>query len=85
MAVGAIEDMKVPDMNKPHRPVAKKEGVDRDSDDPMFKIEYEEYIRDMKIFRQQRGNWEENQPQTYNLILQHCPPELETRLITQLK
>ena len=39
----------------------------------------------MKEYRLQRGRWEENQPRTYKLVLQHCPPELETQLTTHPK
>ena len=48
MASRAINNMKNPDMDKPDRLVAKKENVVRDSDDPMFNIECEDYTEDMK-------------------------------------
>ena len=33
--------------------------------------------------RSKKEKWEENQPRTYNLVLQHCPPKLETRITSQ--
>ena len=83
MSLRSIKDTENPDMNKPDRPVKKKESVDQDSEDPESEMEYEEYIKDMKEFRLQIGHWEENQPRMYNLVLQHYPPKLETCLITQ--
>ena len=82
MASRAIEYMEEHDMNKPERPVKKKEGQDWDSNDPEFKMEREECIEEMKESRLKGGYWEENQLQAYNLLFQHCPPELETHLAT---
>ena len=36
MASRAIDDMKNPGIDEPDRPVAKKENVVRDSDDPLY-------------------------------------------------
>ena len=38
-----------------------------------------------KIYQAKKERWDDNQPRAYNLVLQHCPPELETRLTTQPK
>ena len=72
-------------MDKSDRPVKKKEGVDHKDDDPEFKVECEEYIKDIREFQLWRGCWEENQSRAYHIVLQHCPPKLETRLTTQPK
>ena len=59
--------------------------VTRDKDDPMFKMEVNDYITAMKTYQAKEDKWDENQPRAYNLVLQHCPPELETRLTSQAK
>ena len=82
MDLRPIEDMEEPDTNKPDRTIKKKEGRDWDHNDLEFKMECEEYIKDMEESRLKRGYWEENQPWAYNLVLQYCPLELETRLTT---
>ena len=46
-------------------------------------MEVDDYLADMKTYRTKREKWEENRPRTYNLVLQHYPPKLETRLTSQ--
>ena len=74
MASRVIDDMKDPDVDKPDRPVAKKEGQFWDSTDGKYKMEYEDYTEDMKEYRLWRGCWEENQPWMYNLVLLDWKP-----------
>ena len=76
MVARGIDDMKNSAMKNPDMPVVKEDNVVWDSDDPIFRIECEDYTKDMKEYRLWRGRWEENQPWTYNLVLQHCPSEL---------
>ena len=48
-------------------------------------MEVEDYIAANKTYNTKKDKWEENRPRAYNLVLQHCPPELETRLTSQAK
>ena len=84
MASRAIEDMKNPAMTVPIRPKLEidKNGtiITRERNDPMFNMEAEDYIVEMKTYQAKKDKWGENQPRAYSLVLQHCPPELETRL-----
>ena len=72
-----------PKLNKPGRPKLEKDGKDRDVNDPMFSVECEDYVLDNKECQLGRERWAENQPRAYNLVLQHCPLKLETRLTTE--
>ena len=65
------------------RPKLEVGGKTRDSDDPVFRIECEDYALNNKTYRSKKEKWDKNQPRAYNLVLQHFPPELETRLTTQ--
>ena len=42
-----------------------------------------DYIVAMKTYQAKKDKWDENQPRAYNLVLQHCPAELKTRLTSQ--
>ena len=57
--------------------------VTQDKDDPMFKMKVKDYIVAMKTYQAKKDKWDENQPRAYNLVLQHCPAELKTRLTSQ--
>ena len=46
-------------------------------------MDVDDYLAEMKTHRTKKEKWDENRPRTYNLVLQHCPPELETRLTSQ--
>ena len=74
-------------MATPIRPKQKFDTNDTlvtwDKDDPMFKMEVKDYIVAMKTYQAKKDKCDENQPRAYNLVLQHCPPELKTRLTSQ--
>ena len=55
MASRAIGDMKNQNLDKPVRPVLKKDGQDRDRADPEFKIECEDYLEDSKEYQIRKG------------------------------
>ena len=46
-------------------------------------MEGDDYLAEMKTHQTKKEKWDENRPRTYNLVLQHCPPKLETRLTSQ--
>ena len=94
MASMAMEDMAEPIMIPPIRPTldkevtkpdGTKETITRAENSSVFKMEVDDYIADSKVYRTKKERWEENRPRTYNLVLQHCPPELEIRLTSQAK
>ena len=47
-------------------------------------MEVDDYLAEMKTYRSKKEKWEENRPRTYNLVLQHCPPKLETTITSQV-
>ena len=90
----AMEDMAEPILTPPTRPTLEQvtirqdgstETTTRDETSLLFKMEVDDYIADSKVYRTKKERWEENRPRTYNLVLQHCPPELEIRLTSQAK
>jgi hypothetical protein len=90
----AMEDMAEPILTPPIRPKLEQETIKQDGTtetitrpetSPMFKMEVEDYIAANKTYNSKKDKWEENRPRAYNLVLQHCPPELETRLTSQAK
>ena len=90
----AMEDMADPILIPPTRPTLEKEIlksdgrteiITRDETNPFFKLEVDEFISANKTYNSKKEKWEENRPRAYNLVLQHCSPVLETRLISQAK
>ena len=90
----AMEDMTEPMMIPPTSPtldklVTKSDGttetITRAESSPVFKMEVDDCISDSKVYQTKKERWEENRPRTYNLVLQHCRPELEIRLTSQAK
>ena len=88
----AMEDMTEPIMTPPTRPtldklVTKSDGatstITRGEDDSEYKMKVGDYLAGMRTHRTKKDKWDENRPRTYDLVLQHCPPELETRLTSQ--
>ena len=61
------------------------ETITRAESSSEFKMEVDDYMADNKTYQIKKERWEENRPRTQNLILQHCPPELEARLTSQAK
>ena len=80
-----IEDLANPTMSPHKRPTLEETNQDgttktRTSDDVEYKMEIEDFIADNKTVQAKKDEWDENKPRAYNLVLQHCPPKLETRL-----
>ena len=46
-------------------------------------MEVDDYLAEMKTYRTKKEKWEENRPRIYSLVLQHCPPEFDTRITFQ--
>ena len=84
MAALAVEQMKAPEYFKPTRPVLPKKGENKDDEWEIVKTDYicniEEWKEDFKEFKSLSSAWEENKARVYNLILQHCPKDLEIKL-----
>ena len=90
----AMEDMAEPILTPPTRPTLDQvtikpdgstETITRPETSSLFKMEVEDYIAANKTYNSKKDKWEENRPRAYNLVLQHCPPELETRLTSQAR
>ena len=45
-----------------------------------WKLDVSEYVEDMKEYRTAKRDWDDCRVRIYNLLLTHCPKELETKL-----
>ena len=73
VALRSIEDMNDPEFTKPERPKLEKGGQNRDINDPVIGIEFEDYS-DNKPYRLQKEHWKENQRRVYNLYSSTAHP-----------
>ena len=94
----AMEMMVAPVYTEPPRPVREYKSTTDSTgavtinlprvalvNDYIFKIDCEEFSSDKKLWKEKVAAWKENNAKMFNLVLLHCPRELEEVLKTLTK